>query len=347
MRLATLLVSLFFTSTALAQEMPKAPDSASALPAVSTVRALSMSSAPRRTQLLGPVFNRISCDAVGNLYARRFESGTKGAEPVEEMSTAGDPVRSFGLDDPTSKFSISDFSVGAQGELYVLAWSREHVHSRGRVYVIRFGSDGAVRSRTKILSEDFFPTSLAVFQSGEFLIAGTTGQQDSAPFTAVFGSNGKIIASIYEPEDEDLRKKAEALDPSVHDPRLYGNIAVSLGGVVRGSDGNVYLMRRTFPALIFVISPKGQVVRKFRIDPGDSTLLPEQIQVSQNRLAVSFSAPGGPSVVKVVDYAGKDIAAYQISATVLAGSLACYDPPVLTLLNRNGAYMEIEEFVEK
>ena len=349
MRLVTLLVPLFLAATASAQEMPKvdASGSASALLAVSHFRSLSVSSTPRRTQLLGPVFNRISCDTEGNLYARRFEAGAKGAEPVEKIATTGALVRSFKPDSPTLTFSISDFFVGSQSELYMLAWSREQVYSGGRVYVIQFGSDGSVKSQTQISSEDFFPTNLAVFQSGEFLITGTKGREDSAPFTAVFDPNGKMIAQVYEPEDEDLRTKAEERDPSVHDAGLYGNIAVSLGGVVRGSDGNAYLMRRTSPALIFVISPKGQVIRKLRIDPGDSTSLPEQMQASESRLAVSFVAPGGPSLLKVVDYTGKDIATYQVSKTVLAGSLGCYNPPVVTWLNRNGAYMEIEELVDK
>jgi len=297
-----------------------------------------------RTQFPGPTFNRVACDGSGNLYARRFQ-GDKGREPVEEIARTGALIRSFKVDDPSLNLSIGDFFVGPQDELYMLGWSMEHVHSGGRVYIAQFGRDGSLKSKTQVISEEMFPSSLAVFKSGEFLLTGRQGPGDNTPFTGVFASTGRLIAKIYEPEDEDLRKKADAGDASAHDARLYGNTAVSLGGAVGGWDGNVYVMRRTSPALIYVISPKGEVVRKLRIDPGDSTSLPEELQSSADRLAISFAAPDGTRFVKVVDLKGNDVAEYQMPSE-WAGALACYDARTFTFLSpgSDGSnYMRIEK----
>jgi hypothetical protein len=44
---------------------------------------------------------------------------------------------------------------------------------------------------------------LAVFKSGEYLVAGLTGKNSHTPFKAVFAADGRLVKKIYEPEDEE------------------------------------------------------------------------------------------------------------------------------------------------
>ena len=139
--------------------------------------------------------------------------------------------------------------------------------------------DSSVKIQTK-LQLDFFVdvTHLAVFKSGEYLVVGlaeSIGERAPhlrTPLTAVFARDGRLVKKIYEPQDEDARQKAEGSDPKyLRCCSDSGNEFVGWNAdVAAGSDGNVYLMHGTSPPLIYVISPAGDVVRKFRIDPGNS-----------------------------------------------------------------------------
>lgn len=289
-----------------------------------------------QSQFFGPAFNRVACDDLGNLYARRFQARSKGTESIQEISRNGAVIRSFKVEDANIALTVSDFSLGPQNDVYMLGWSTEHSHVGSRVYVARFREDGSFRSSIQIASEEFFPSSLSVFKNGDFLITGRQGRGDNTPFTGVFTSNGKLIAKVSQPEDEDLRRRAEASDPDLHEGGLYGNTAVGLGRAVTGSDGNVYVMRKTSPTLIYVISANGTLLRKFRVNAVDSTLMPDGLQVSTGRVAISFSGSDGSRLVKVVDLKGNEVMEYRIGAAFGAGELGCYNPPVLTFLSGDG-----------
>ena len=285
------------------------------------------------TQFLGPAFNRVTCDGDGNLYARRHQPGDHAKGPVQQITSKGALMHSFRVEDPTLDLSIADFFLAPNDDLYIAGWSTVSPNTGGRIYLAHFGRDGSLKSKTRLVSEEFFPSSLAVFNSGEILLTGTQGSGDNKPFTAVFASNGTLISKVYPPEDEELSRKAEEGDPSAHEAGVYGNSFVEMGGAVGGSDGNVYLMRRTSPALIYVISPKGNIIRTLRIDLGDAKLLPEDIQSANNRLAISFGAPAGGRILKVVNLMGADVATYSIDESLSIGTFACYSPPALTFLS--------------
>lgn len=285
-----------------------------------------------QTEFPGAAFNRVACDSEGNLYARTHQPGDKAKNPIQEIASNGALLHSFSPADAVLGLSIADFFLGPNDEVHIVGWSTARANTGGRVYLSRFGRDGSRGLTTQIISEQFFPTNLAVFKSGEILLTGTQGRSDNTPFTGVFNSDGTLISKVYEPEDEDLRRKEDEGDPSTHEAGVYGNSAVEMGGTVSGSDGNVYLLRRTSPALIYVISPKGKVVRKLRIDPGDSKYLPEEIQSAVDRLAITFGAAGVGRIMKIVDFMGRDVATYALDEDLLSGTLACYRPPSLTFL---------------
>jgi len=289
-----------------------------------------------RSQFLGPAFNRVACDDAGNLYARRYVPGAKGTEPIQKIAPTGAVVRAFDANaNPQDPFSINDFFVSPDGALYLLGWSTEHVHSGSRVYLLRYGRDGSFISKTQVTSDEyFFPYNLAVFSSGAFVLTGVAGKDDNTPFTAVFSRSGNLVAKISEPEDDELRKAAEEGDSAAHDERLSGNAAVELGRVGAGPDGNVYVMRRTSQAVIYVISPNGRVVRKLHIDSSDPAVHPRDLQFSARGLAVSFPGEGAATMLRTADLNGKEMRTYHAEASAHPGVLACYDSSSLTFLSQ-------------
>ncbi len=121
------------------------------------------------------------------------------------------------------------------------------------------------------------------------------------------------------------------------------NYAISRGEMKLGGDGNVYLLRWLNPAVIYAISPAGEIVRRFTVDPGDTELTVRGMEIAGNRIAVVFrrSKEGEPvqqELIKVVGIEGNKVATYGMPMAdghVAFGiSLACYtqNPEQFTFL---------------
>jgi hypothetical protein len=202
------------------------------------------------------------------------------------------------------------------------------------VYIVKFAKDGSVKSTVKLEADPRLvdPWQLAVFKAGEYLLSGLTGKDHRTPYTAVFETNGKLVKEIYEPEDEEARLKAET-----------GNRFVGFGDVAAGSDGNVYLLRGTSPALVYVVSPAGQVVRKLHIDTGSPDFVAGDIKLHAGRLAIGFNGPN--NLVMVTDLEGRTIASYAVDRHKPDWpALACYDGEGFTFVT---AYAEKELYLLK
>jgi hypothetical protein len=206
----------------------------------------------------------------------------------------------------------------------------------GSVYVVEFAQDGAVKTKTKLEIDPHLvlPGHFAVFKSGRYLLIGETGKDARTPFTAVFNTDGRLVKKIYEPEDEEGRRKAE-LGEVEYAPSDIGNRFVSSGDAAVGSDGNVYLLRGASPTLVYVISPAGDVARKLRIGAGNSDLA-ARIKSYAGRLAIWSDSPNGSDqyLVKLIDFQGNSIANYEVGAReVNPLVLACYDSGGFTMIS--------------
>jgi hypothetical protein len=120
----------------------------------------------------------------------------------------------------------------------------------------------------------------------------------------------------------------------------WGNAFVlTQADVAAGPDGNVYLLHGTSPALIYVISPAGEVVRKLRIDTEDPNREASSIKFYAGRFAIGFDWVGNlpKSLIKVTDLKGNSIADYEIGegAGELNPVLACYSSKGFTLIPRS------------
>src|SRR5262249_7760946 len=113
-----------------------------------------------------------------------------------------------------------------------------------------------------------------------------------------------------------------------------GNKPLERGEAVSGTNGNVYLLRAESPALVYAISPAGEIIRQFRIDPGRPGWFPQSMKAFRDCLAVAFGkgqighGPNGDILVKIVAFSGDPIATYIYSTDtrLFPSALTCYTP---------------------
>lgn len=273
----------------------------------------------------------VMCDAEGNIYARLLTATVSKERmgvfrlPIEEITPEGRLAKTFRIADSSAvDIAGKHIFVSSDGIVYQMAITPQGI------YAIEFANDGSVKREVKLEADlpSVQPWDLAVFKAGGYLLTGETGKGSHTPYTAVFDADGRLVRNVYEPEDEDARRKAESGD-QVYSPSSRGNRFVSQGAVAGGSDGNVYLLRGTSPTLVYVISPKGEVVRKLHIDAGGTDFNPRGIESYAGQLAIGFNGP--TPLVRVTDLEGNSIANYTVSGQGHL-DLACYGPQGLTFI---------------
>jgi hypothetical protein len=285
------------------------------------------------SEVIGAFGPPMRCDSDGNLY---LLTDAEPVSAVHKLNAKGERVALF---DPTSyadlKVDVANYFVVAEdgSELYQLVFP--HEISR---YVYTYASDGTFKSAVKLQPGfPFVPGKLAVFSGGQYLISGLEYDTNRAaamwPFTGIFAADGRLLKELELEDDETLHNMAASGDTRVASPgNPYVNHAVSNGQVQVGADGNAYLMRWTSPAIFYVISAGGEVVRRFTIDPDESRFWPFTMQLYKNRIAVLFGdTQRGGMIMKVADLEGHEIATYDVPSSKdhdqeskLSVGLACY-----------------------
>lgn len=114
-------------------------------------------------------------------------------------------------------------------------------------------------------------------------------------------------------DDQEIHEMATSGDPRVTASTVPGsNRAVAWGQMEAAADGNIYVMRWLSPAIFYAVSPGGEVVRRFTVDPGKPGFMPIQMHVSVNRIAVLFArSPSWEKIMKIVDLEGNELATYD------------------------------------
>lgn len=206
------------------------------------------------------------------------------------------------------------FAVTEDGEVYL--W----VGSKGEItrYVLIFKPDGTYKGRIKLQPGfPWVPASIAVFPNGSLLMTGRKYEKDATratwPFTGIFSADGTLVKELNLDDDQAIHDMTAAHDPRVTSPRNPTNErAVSWGRMEAAQDGNIYVMRWESPAIFYAVSPGGEVVRRFTVDPGNPDFTPVEMHISGNRLAVLFAQHQTMErIMKVLDLEGHEIATYQ------------------------------------
>jgi hypothetical protein len=274
-----------------------------------------------------------TCDNDGNLYlqSERFGvSGVRKLNPKGERTVLFQPSANpdFRLD------GVGSFALSPSGELYQFVFAHEITR-----YVMVFKSDGTYKSTIKMQPGfGWIPSTLAVFPSGDLFVSGLKYDRDKNnhvmwPFTGIFSSDGTLLKEVTLEDDDALRNLAGSGDARVSSTaNPWANHAIEFGQSQAGDDGNIYLMRWITPAIFYAISPGGEVVRRFVVDPGDEGFTPEAMHIADNRIAVLFfEEQTKEKQMKIVDLEGREIARYDEARVdgkpkndLLGLAFACY-----------------------
>ncbi len=280
------------------------------------------------------------CDADGNLYIRKYATDRPLLGPIVKIDPQGQRAALF---DPAAvsqlKLDRADaFSPAADGGLYQIAAVGI---AKPQIYVLHFSPDGSPSTPIR-LDADFQPFQFAAFANGSLLASGfQRGPQNTSDrgraYTAIFSGDGRLLArlSLDPPPDTVHATAKSAGRPAISESPTTAPM-LDLSDSEPGPDGNIYALRRSSPALIYVISSAGKILRTLKIKPPVSGVMPNTFHVSHNRLAISFWDENTNSQTLVVTDAqtGRRVATYS-DADTLGPSFACYaaDEGVFTFLH--------------
>ena len=321
----TLAVAFACLAAAQSHSAPGQPVSSSSRSLVPTEKVAA------KSEFTSLLYDSLKCDADGNIY---YFSDVTGSATLRKINTKGERVAEFRPEaNPDMPVDLAqDFVVDPDGRVMILVFPHEIAR-----YVFEYQPDGSYRSATKLdAGFPWVPTTIAAFPSGGLLVSGlecSKGEHDSpvqVPFTGIFTANGKLLKELKLEDDEDLLAKAQSGDPRFLSAS-GNNRAVEFSKMQAGEDGNIYLMRWTSPAIIYVISPGGEVVRRFTVDPESAAYRPITMHTSAGRIAILFADNAtGRDVIKVVDTEGHPVATYAEpaaksgSAQPLGEAFVCY-----------------------
>ncbi len=259
---------------------------------------------------------RANCDGDGNFYLQGADRGIT----ISKFNSKGEPVATFKASSSTDVAQVDGagmFRVTADGDLYQLV--TPHSYDRD---IFVYNKDGSYKSMVKLdVGSPWSPSLFAVLPSGNFLATGQKWDrptQQYVPFTGILSSNGTVLKELHLEDDDNIHEMAARGDSRVVPGPVSGslNFAISRGKMEIGSDGNAYLLRWLNPAVVYAISPGGEIERRFTVDPGDPNLTVGGMTIAGNRIAVVFmkSAPGESVkkwLLEIIDLEGNKVATYE------------------------------------
>jgi len=287
------------------------------------------------------------CDADGNIYLRPYGANLRfGWGDIVKLSSKGKKLATFSPQqdlDPTAAF------VARDGGVYVMAAHEERENEADarraerrpwtppEIYILHYRQDGQFDKKTK-LAASFLPSgSFVVFPSGEILVSvieqTDAGKPTSAPFTGLFDQSGTLLKKISGKEDDWIVKAVESHDAAKVDLGKGSNPAIARGQAVVGSDGNAYIMRRSDPAVVYVVSAGGVIVRTLKLSSGDPPLSPSIMAENNGQLAVLFQNFGpSESRIGIFDARnGEELEMVEVGPT-FGSAMTCFNPPNFTFI---------------
>jgi hypothetical protein len=278
------------------------------------------------------------CDSSGNIYVRVFDPvNSHQGSPVLMFDNAGALQTKFAgphrAELQEGRFEFA-FAVVPRGGIAVADWNYPDIH------VVTFSPDGKVESDVQLDFARFVPYQLAVFPSGELFLSGIEDSNRDHPyryksFAAIYDKTGHLKKRLVLNGDEEIDRAIELGDSRYASfGPSNGNSAAAFGIAATGEDGNVYLVRRTSPAIVYVVSSAGEVVRKVVVEPQTSGDMPFEMQLAKGKLAFVFdgwtgSRSSGNSKLTIVDASnGERLVDFEggVAGVGWFFGLSCYAP---------------------
>lgn len=275
-----------------------------------------------RTSIIAP----FRCDGDGNLYFRAYQPKSVLRVPITKYNKSGALEATFSVAEMDQKAQGRDFFITSEGDVFQI------IQQPGENFIAAYKKDGSLKSKIKIQGESLRPTGpFAVFTSGEFLISGTespmAGGTGRNSFVAIFRSDGTFLKKITMPSAE-----------STGEQPVEKPIAIDLSDSVAGSDGNVYVLRRSLPAKVFAISRSGEITKTLTVN---GTVEPENIYESNGKLAVLFGLKKGDLAIKVIDLqSGNETASYKVEPP-LGPMMFCYSGSTFNFMSGSNGSLAI------
>ena len=270
-----------------------------------------------------------TCDDQERLYIKLFEAGPGMNGPLFRLSSTGAVEAKF----DTSGALINRYAARPDGGVIMI-----HSDGSGK-FIDNFAPDGTRESSVALERPPvpFFPSQLAVFNSGEILLSGLQYRPGYKAATAIFDPRGRLVKQVVLDGDVVI-ENAIANDTRA---QQQNTSAIDTSVAITGDDGLVYLMRAT--CTVYAISSAGEVVHQIVVRAPSGKASAHcglaGIRVAKNRLAVQWR-----NAYTVVDATtGEQLATYESGEE--AGPIACFaaDPDRFLIYSQNKHGLDIVE----
>jgi len=280
------------------------------------------------------------CDTNGNIYVIYTDAAPGPVignamvkAPVSKVSFDSDRAVQFParqLDGYADNYRVS-FYADPRGTLYTLVLAAQHLPEPGHPAVpdsliVKYDDDGTIDSVVRLkppAGVRFDPRRFAAFLDGSFLVTGLDRSDDRKtmrPFTAIFDRSGAFVTELTLPNDvrpsapDEPAPEAGATPPpqapgagkpatetrkGEEPPRSWPD--QMFGSVFVGSlDGNVFLLRPSNPARLYLITSGGTLVRELEVKfPEQGTRAFAASLAGQNGLLLQLRLASGGGMVRL------------------------------------------------
>jgi hypothetical protein len=285
----------------------------------------------------------VKCDSEQNVYVRGYLKGDTFGAPLTRISADGTKTTDFNLRKVQGfeKAQIDDFTLGLRQEVYLLGST-----AANGARIAKFTDAGEFESSVTV-DAPFSPQRIAVFPSGQFLIRGAelnekTEVPTGRPFTALVDNSGKILSRL------ELSQDVGSSPSPGEDQKQKNAAAMEMGAVYVAEDGNIYIMRVTNPAVIYVLDSSGNQQRRLEIAPPEKGFNPVTFKVAYGKIVVEFdrsleSSAGSEQIYSLIETGTGERLIDYVSPPQVGGTLACYTPNYFLFLGQGRSGLVIQK----
>jgi hypothetical protein len=168
-----------------------------------------------------------------------------------------------------------------------------------------------------------------------------TGTPTGRPFTALVDNSGKILSRL------ELSQDVGSSPSSGEDQKQKNAAALEMGDVYVAEDGNIYIMRVTNPAVIYVLDSSGNQQRRMEIAPPEKGFNPVTFKVAYGKIVVQFDrsleSAGSEQIYSLIDTGTGEHLIDYVSSPEVGGTLACYTPNYFLFLSQGRSGLVIQK----